>query len=431
MQFLSPERRGDPARGSDVSAVRGAVGRALTTAAVLGLLFAPAGCNDPEIGEGDRGNAPLPGDIPIVQNTADSALVSNWRVRDELRVGAVDGDAAFGRVADVAPRAAGGLWVVDAQSRWISGFAEDGSREVRFGGDGDGPGELRTPSTLFETEDGTVFVGSAFPPALHRFDAEGGYLGSSRLTESRDADGNPLPARFAVWQVPPDGRPLADLFAVPGPGQGPTVAHDLVRFGAPELHDSKRDTIQRWVLPATPASPSSPIELVPVRPSWSAGPEGLTWWAPGTPYEIRAYDDSGRPVRAITLDRAAIRVTRQIEERLIDGLRASAASGPGGAAVIEQAIERARWPKSLPHVAELWASHPDGRLFVLPWAADSFDESASRRLDVFEADGRYTGRLTLPPGFSPRRFANGFVYGVEEDEWGVQYAVRYAVGPGE
>ncbi len=226
----------------------------------------------------------------------------------------------------------------------------------------------------------------------------------------------------------PDGRVLADLFAVPGPGQGPFVAHYLVSFTG-DLHRAHRDTIARWSVPATSASPSSPIEIVPVRPSWSVGPRGLTWWAPGTPYELRAYDEKGTPVREVRLERDAIRVTRQVEETLIEGLRASAADGPGGAAVVEQVVERARWPGSLPLVAELWVSYPDGRVYALPWSVDSFDGSAPRQLDVFEPEGRYAARLTLPPGFSPRRFANGFVYGVERDELGIHYAVRYAIGP--
>jgi hypothetical protein len=418
-------RRGDPARCTTASnchlqgEVHPIAVAALAAVAVL------TGCGSPPATEAT--GELLPDDVPVVHNVESRSRVAEWTVGSKLRVGAVDGEVTFGRVADVAPRAAGGLWVVDAQSRWISGFEEDGSRVVHFGGEGDGPGELRTPSALFEIDDGTVVAGSAFPPVLHRFDAGGSYLGSTRLTESRDANGAPIPPRFADWQMAADGKAVADLFAVPGPGQGSSVVHTLVRFADDDLNGRGRDTIVRWSLPSTPASPWSPIEIVPVRPSWSVGPEGLIWWSPGAPYEIRAYDQGGTPVRAITLDRNAVRVTPAIEEKLISGLRSSAASGPGGAALIEQAIERARWPKFLPQVVDLWVSHPDGRIFALPWTADSFDESIARRLDVFEPEGRYVARLTLPPRFSPRRFANGAVYGVERDQLGVSYAVRYGI----
>ena len=47
------------------------------------------------------------------------------------------------------------------------------------------------------------------------------------------------------------------------------------------------------------------------------------------------------------------------------------------------------------------------------------------RLDVFEPDGSYVGRLDLPGGFTPRRFAAGAVYGVATDRLDVSYAVRY------
>ncbi|MCL7926355.1 MAG: hypothetical protein M8841_01090 [marine benthic group bacterium] len=428
MQSSFLKRRAAPAGRADAPVMHGPRGVVGVITVVLGLVIVGAGCD--ESSGGVSGRPPDSGfdGVPIVNNVEDAGLVAEWGVGDPLRAGALEGEAAFGRVADVAPRQAGGFWVLDAQSRSISGFDENGTRTVEFGGEGDGPGELRTPSRVFQTADGTVYVGSAFPPELHRFEADGSFLGIARLTESRDAAGNPLPARFAGWQVAPDGRLLADLFAVPGPRQGPSVAHDLVSFEG-DLDRARRDTIARWSVPSTPASPSSPIEIVPVRPSWSVGPQGLTWWTPGTPYEIRAYDEAGTPVRAIRLERDAIRVTPRVEEMLIAGLRASAADGPGGAAVVEQVIERARWPGSLPHVAELWVSHPDGRLFALPWSADSFEASSAKQVDVFESGGRYAARLTLPPGFSARRFADGFVYGVERDELGIQYAVRYTIGP--
>ena len=431
MQFSFLERRGDPARGAGVSGVPGVWPVGPMIVLLVGLLAALPACSDPSPRVTKGVHEAPPQGVPVVENVESSARVEEWRAQEQLRVGAADGEAAFGRVADVAPRAAGGLWVLDAQSNVVSGFTEDGSVAVRFGGEGDGPGELRTPSKVFEVPGGTILVGSAFPPALHRFDSDGNFLGSSRLTESRDREGNPLPARFAEWQSGPAGRAVANLFAVPGPGQGSRTAHVLVAFADEDLDRSVRDTIVQWSVPATPASPSSPIDIVPVRPSWSAGPGDLIWWSPGTPYELRGYDAKGTPVRIITLDREPIRVTREIEEALIRDLRASAAAGPGGSAVVERALERARWPKSLPHVADLWVSHPGGQLFVLTWAADSYDATAPRRLDVFEKGGRYAAQLTLPSRFSPRRFADGAVYGVERDELGVDYAVRYAIGPVE
>ena len=94
-------------------------------------------------------------------------------------------------------------------------------------------------------------------------------------------------------------------------------------------------------------------------------------------------------------------------------------------------IERASWPESLPHVAKLWVSLPRGRVFAARYEEGLYDDPPSMRVDIFEPDGSYEGRLDLPGGFSPRRFAEGAVFGVASDELDVSYAVRYRLQPPE
>ena len=91
------------------------------------------------------------------------------------------------------------------------------------------------------------------------------------------------------------------------------------------------------------------------------------------------------------------------------------------------ARSRASWPDALPHLASIWVSTPGGRVFAAPFTSGMFNERPSLLIDVFEQDGRYSGSLTLPAGFSPRRFADGAVFGVTTGELGVTYAVRYRI----
>lgn len=88
-------------------------------------------------------------------------------------------------------------------------------------------------------------------------------------------------------------------------------------------------------------------------------------------------------------------------------------------------LDRAIWPESLPRVARLWVSIPRGRVFAARYDEGLFDDPVHMRLDVFEPDGSYRGRLDLPGGFTPRRFMKGSVYGVARDELDVSYALRY------
>ncbi len=422
-------RRVAPAYGIGSSSIRSrrlrqpVLAAGLVTIGSVGL----AGCADSRGEAGNQATEAIAAEVPTIRNVMRDSGSGAWTVGPELRVGVLDGETAFGRIADVAPRGAGGMWVLDAQSRLISGFDETGALAVRFGGEGDGPGELRNAASVFETAAGHVAVGSPFPPALHWFEVEGAYLESARVTESFDSEGNPLPPRFAVWAVTRTGRAFADLFSVPRPGAGPFVSHDVVGFAGHGLADAHRDTIVTWEVPATPASPSAPLPIVPVSGKWTTGPGDLVWWTPGRPYEIHAIDATGDPVRAITLDREAVPVTQDVRDAIAAGLRRSAGSGPGGIGLVENALARAEWPEALPHLAGIWVSDPDGRVFAAPYSASSFDPSAVLTLDVFEADGSYSGSLRLPPAYSPRRFAGGAVYGVETDELGVNYAVRYRI----
>jgi hypothetical protein len=178
---------------------------------------------------------------------------------------------------------------------------------------------------------------------------------------------------------------------------------------------------------ATPADFSAPLPIVPVTPKWTTGPGDLVWWTPGSPYEIHAYELTGKLAHVITLDRDAVPVTGEVRELIADGLRRSAGRGPGGIGLVENALSRAKWPDVLPQLAGLWVSDPDGRVFTAPYSASSFDPGAPIVLDVFEPDGGFSGSLRLPPAFSPKRFAGGFVYGVATDDLGVTFAVRYAI----
>ena len=401
-----------------------------TTLIAAACLSGIAGCDGPAGGT-DEVASPVPraDGTEVVRNRLESRRADTWSIGTALRVGDADGAAAFGRVADVAPRAAGGMWVLDGQSRLVSGFDEAGELVVRFGGEGDGPGELRNARSVFETGAGRVAVAGPFPPMLHWFEADGAYVQSLHVKESLDASGNPLPPRFASWSVTRSGRVFVDLFALPSLGGGERVRHDVTGFDTGEPGAARRDTVLSWTVDAIPSDPSARLPIVPPVPKWTTGPGDLVWWTPGSPYEIRAYDGTGKLVRAISLDRAAVPVNRVVREAIAEGLRASATAGAGDGGIVENALSRAEWPDELPHVADVWVSFPDGTVFSAPYRTESFQPGTPMMLDVFEADGRYSGTLTLPARFSPRRFAEGFVYGVESDELDLEYAVRYPVRP--
>jgi len=360
----------------------------------------------------------------------------------DLRVGELDGERAFGRVARVAPRSGSGLWVLDAQRRRVFGFDGRGRLEVEFGREGRGPGELANPGDLVELADGRIAVAESYPPRLHWFDGEGLPLGTLRPEAGwlRDAGGGgPV---FANWRTTRDGVVLLELFGMLGEEGDDLVRHVVVRLrdggtdgaSAGENRGSEAarggppaDTVLSWKAPA-PAGvrPGGALRVLRPVPRWTTGPGGVVWWTPGSPYELRAVDLSGDPVRTVTLPGTPVSVTHSVREAFAAQLRRSLAED-GQPTSAARLLERVDFPDVLPRLAGFWVSEPDGRIYAAPFSEAALRAGGPVALDAFEPDGRYLGTMAVPRGFAPHSFTEDAVYGVIEDELGVSYAARYRI----
>jgi hypothetical protein len=106
-----------------------------------------------------------------------SAPPEVWRLVPDLRIGALDGPAAFGRVVDVEVAPDGRMFVADRRSLRISIFAPDGTFLGGFGRSGAGPGEFRDFSRLSLARGG-LHVFDLAQMRLSRFSLDGEFLGS-------------------------------------------------------------------------------------------------------------------------------------------------------------------------------------------------------------------------------------------------------------
>ena len=78
----------------------------------------------------------------------------------------------------------------------------------------------------------------------------------------------------------------------------------------------------------------------------------------------------------------------------------------------------------------LWVQHV--RDFTTLSAAEReninfFEDAGADDWDVFDADGRFLGVVTMPDRFAPRLLAGNLVYGVWRDDLDVQYVVRLRI----
>lgn len=351
---------------------------------------------------------------------------ADWRLELDLEVGAADGLLSFGRVLDVAPRRAGGLWIVDGQARRVRGFDEEGRETLAFGRPGDGPGEFRSIGRIAERLDGSLRIGGRMPVELYAFDASGQPLGTTPLSPDvyreaarTNSDGPPLGPTLAEWQFTVAGMAFVQTTTIDA-SEGEVARRDaLVRLEG----GSAPMRLAAWEAPAMRGGVAGELLLLQPAASWSPLPDGGVWFAFGERYEIRRFDARGELRSILRRPEARVALTPEVEERFKSGL-AEEAENPAMLAMLENAV----FPDSLPAVAALLVSEENSRLWV-----GVMDPSRSLRLDEpnaldgFAFDGRYLGRLPIPRGFRPTRIAADRMYGVWRDELDVSYARRYRI----
>lgn len=372
--------------------------------------------------------------IVTAHDTGRRRPTESWRLEVDLEVGSVEGAIAFGRLLDVAPRRGGGLWIVDGQDRRVRGFDEAGAEVLAFGRAGMGPGEFKSVGPIGEDLSGRLLVGGRMPVELYRFGPRGEPLGTVAIPperyrrrpagEDREAAGRPpIGPTMAEWRFASDGSAFLAAVTLDAP------VEDIVRSGVLlRVESAERPGVRfaSWETPALSGGPGGAMHLLLPNVSWAPLVDGGVWLASGDSYELRRYDVDGELISLLRRPSRRVPVTDALADRFLRALGAEADT-PGMRAMLERAV----FPDSLPAVVKLWASEPDGRLWV-----GVIDPSLSLRrdepnaLDVFAPTGDYLGRMPLPAGLRPTRVAGGRLYGIWRDELDVSYARRYRIVEG-
>lgn len=404
----------------------------LASPVVLQLIILPfvalgVGCSDgpapPAVSVADSAGVEI-----VTSNGAGWAAEDAWRLELDLEVGDTEGPNAFGRLVDVAPRRAGGFWVVDAQERRVRAYDDEGTEVLAFGRPGEGPGEFRSVGRLAERPDGGVSVGGRSPVELYRFDASGAPLGSERvppvlyreLPSGDAANRRPPGPSLGEWGFADDGTAFVQAVTIDAPVDE-IVRSDVVLRPA----DGDRPAVRfaSWEAPAMRGGPGGEVPVLQPDASWSPLSGGGLWFTSGDTYELRRYDAEGA-LRAMLRRRASrLPVTPEIRAAYLASFEGET-DNPGTLAMLERVV----FPDSLPATVGLWVSEADGHLWVgvldpdLAWRVEG-----ANALDVFDDAGGYLGRVTIPDELRPTRITADYVYGVWLDELEVTRARRYRI----
>lgn len=359
---------------------------------VLGAMANPPSFAQPQW----KGTIVKEGDMTVVRNPKEPLYKAPiLELREELSLGGADaqGDDVFGRISDVVVDEAGSLYVLDRRNDQVKVFDASGKYLRTIGRRGQGPGEFEgpinlslsriagelavhqeSPRTAFYKPDGTFLRDVSFRgmgAVLGRADSRSHiYRNEVVIDESG--------ARYVAKKFGPDGTALAELGAAPAPfapkgsgkvKPGPLMPvsylqldrSDNVVYGYPETYDL---TLFR-------ASDAKPFKKI-----------------------ARSYD----PIEVASEEK------KEMEKEI----------PPGSGIEID-------FPKYHSAYDRFFLSDL-GHILVRTWERT---KDGKRIHDVFDADGRFIGRVPLK-GIGLEVLKDKY-YAIEEDGDGYQYVKRYAV----
>lgn len=332
-----------------------------------------------------KGRLRTAGGVQVVENPAEPIIGVPMRLVEDLRIAGPGPNDRFGDIWHVAIDDNGNLFAMDAAKCRVDVFSPDGRHLRTVGRRGQGPGELQNPNEIFIVRKPRPLLAfEDFIQALSFFDLEGKFVSSRPLAVVFPVDlrVDPSGRVWAVRNTEENGRPglaifpLDDELAPGNPlafvGRGPEVPNGVRLFDAD------------------------------IR--WDVGEDGGAF-ANGADYEIQVFDASGRVVRKITRPYKAKAITPEYVSK-----------------AVRRKDLRVEHPKTFPAVRAILCGD-QGRLFVQTW--EPGPEPGTAMFDVFDAEGRFTRRMTVPENLQAAR--GDRVYAIVHDDDDYPIVVRYRI----
>ena len=343
-----------------------------------------------------KGTVVREGDVTVVRNPKEPLFKTPvLELKEELSIGGPDaqGDYAFGLAQDVVVDDAGSIYVLDQRNSQVKVFDASGRYLRTIGRQGQGPGEFERPMNLsLNRTSGELAVYQA-SPRIAFYKPDGTFLrdvsfremgaapgrvdsrGHIYRTEFVMGDNGP---RYVAKKFGPDGIALAELSDAPAPfspkGAGRIKAATLL--------------------------PASYFQLDQA--------DNVVYGYPQA-YDLMFFRGSdAKPFKRITRSYDPVEVSSEEKKELEKEIP------PGSGIEID-------FPKYHSAYDRFFLSDL-GLLFVRTWERTP---DGKRIHDVFDAEGRFIGRIPLRP--SGIGIIKDKYYAIEEDGDGYQYVKRYAV----
>lgn len=334
-----------------------------------------------------------------------------WKAVEDLRIGTADGsgpDVLAGPAALEVDRA-GRLYVLDAITMNVSVFGPDGRHQRTMGRKGRGPGELAQPAGMALAPDGSLWVTDPGNVRYTVFDSAGANQPS--VPRSSRMNMMPWPGRFDrtghLWDV---------VQNLDGSGGAPTLLRVDAGSGQMEHVRLPAVPVQEFTTVRGNINTSASVPFSP-RLAWTIDADGQVWSANTGRYRLVLRNARGDSLRIVTRESTPVPVSGA--ERDSVPLQLKWFTDQGGR------IDLSKVPRTKPALEAL-TTDDRGWLWVRPSVPAGEQNTL---LDVFDPDGRYHGRLTLPVTLFMEMplIRDQHIYAVTLNESGVPQVVRFRI----
>jgi hypothetical protein len=306
-------------------------------------------------------------------------LVERWRAGGED-----DEENLFGLITEVLLDAEGNIYLLDTQLSEVQVFSRDGENLKTLSREGDGPGEVRSPSDMLFMPDGSLGLVQTFPGKIVRIDLEGNPQGTFEPGGGDPTKGG-LPV---VIDAECEGGKLylGGLVVSPDPVGGTQTRTHYVASFADDGTETARYLERETVWDFSNMLLSEKNEYFAHFRHWDVGPDGRLYAAPHrNRYAIEVYSPDGTLERVIEREFTSWQRDERARARTQSVMDAQAGRFPFE---IKQEIEDTE-----PDISSL-SFEPDGNLWVLTSRSGRDQpEGILCTYDVFTPDGHFVRQV--------------------------------------
>jgi hypothetical protein len=373
--------------------------------------------------------------VAMVQNPDEGiwSASSAWRLEEELRIGETEGrpEYQFGQIGTIAVGSDGSLYVIDAQAQQVRVFASDGTFERTIGRPGAGPGEIGAGAAFVLVGAGdTVFVPDLTNRRINRYEPDGTPIGSAPIAIEKG-----LPMLFRSTQ---SGHVLAQIRSLSLPDR--PAPDTLDRIVLLTSDGTAGDTLLEFPSGGTLnlGGGTPEINLYAPEPAWDVTDNLNVVYGVNDVYRLGIYGTNGELQRVITKSFERQPVSENDRDAIMNALTRAWTDAGVPPSLLPQLRSFVHFGEFIPAFSSLqvgpggtlWVQHLQSAADLTPEELEQFnvqEDLGAPDWDVFDADGRFLGVVTMPPHFQPRVFHGDRIVGVWRNDLDVPFVMRLKI----